>query len=271
MGLVHNKIQKIQKISRNVPIANRIVLGLVLLLGIAASPIGSACELKVGWEPWPPYTFEAANGQISGLDSDLLSAIAAEMDCTLSWVQATWKRSLQRVESGEIDALMSAVFTEERAVWALYSNAYRQAANHLVVGKDFQGKYNSLKTFLDAGNKLGIVREYAYGERVMAMIGSDPYKNQIRDTMAANANMIRVASGRVDGVLMDAYVASSLKRELGVSDKIAATSIEVSSHDLHILFSKASVDPGIVDNFNAVLARLKTNGSLQKLFDKYSQ
>jgi ABC-type amino acid transport substrate-binding protein len=52
---------------------------------------------------------------------------------------------------------------------------------------------------------------------------------------------------------------------------MAASSIAVSRHDLHVLFSKASIDQRTVENFNTVLDRLKDDGILQKLIDKYSQ
>jgi polar amino acid transport system substrate-binding protein len=247
------------------------LFGLLLLVFIAVSPATTACELKIAWEPWPPYQQETDAGEVSGLDGDLLGAIVGEMDCTITWVQSTWKRSLQGVESGEISAVMSAIRTEDRAAWGRYSDVYRQSANHLVLGNDLEGQYDSLEDFLAAGNKLGIVKEYNYGNQVMALIADDQYKMQIRDTLAADANMKRVASGRVDGVLMDVFVASNLKREMSLADKIAASSIEVSSEDLHVLFSKASVDQQTVDDFNSVLARLRAEGALQILFDQYSQ
>ena len=250
---------------------NRKFLGLLLLVFSISSPLASACELKITWEPWPPFEIETADGQVSGLEGDLLTAIVGEMDCTITWVQATWKRSLQDAESGKIDAVLSASYTEERAVWGRFSDVYRQSINHLVMGKDLGGRYGSLEAFLDAGKKLGIVKEYYYGEQVMALITAGQYRKQIYDTLAAEANMKKVASGRVDGALMDSFVASNLKQEMDVADKIAATSIEVSSEDLHVLFSKASVDQQTVDDFNNVLARLKADGTLKKLFDQYSQ
>ena len=241
----------------------------ILLFFCLLGPLANACELTVGWEPWPPFEFETADGQVSGLDGDLLATIAGEMNCTLTWVQTTWKRSLAAVESGEINLVMSASHTAERAVWGIYSESYRQSANHLVLGRDLQGKFDSLEAFLTDGKKLGIVKDYFYGEKVMEIIGADQYRKQVRDTLAANGNMKRLASGRVDGILMDAFVAKSLKRELGVEDKIAADSIEVSSHDLFVLFSKSSVEQQTVDEFNAVLARLKADGTIQRLFDQY--
>lgn len=255
---------------KNPKLYKRHFFGLMLLL-LAASPITSACELNVAWEPWPPYEFATANGEVSGLDGDLLMAIVGEMDCTVTWVQKTWKRSLAGLESGEVSLVMSASHTEERAVWGRYSDVYRQSSNHLVLGKELQGQFASLEAFLDAGKKLGIVKDYYYGEEVLALISAEKYKKQVFDTLAANANMKKVASGRVDGILMDSFVASSLKREMGIVDKIAADSIEVSSHDLFVLFSKASVDQQTVDEFNKVLDRLKADGTIEQLLDKYSR
>ena len=60
---------------------NRKFLGLLLLLVFSIlSPLASACELKITWEPWPPFEIETADGQVSGLEGDLLTVIVGEMD-----------------------------------------------------------------------------------------------------------------------------------------------------------------------------------------------
>lgn len=252
---------------------NRRVL-LSCLLAIFCLPMmtaATACELIVGWEPWPPYQFEGDDGQITGLDGDLINAITTEMGCTLTWAQTTWKRQLAGVESGEYNAVMSASHTDERAVWGNFSDVYRQSANHLVLAKKLEGQFDSLESFLAAGKKLGVMKDYHYGDEVMVLLGSDQYRKQVQDTLAANANIKKLSSGRVDGILMDVFVISSLKREMGVADKLAAGSIEVSTDGLHVLFSKVSVDQPTLDRFNAVLSRLKADGTIQKIVDRYSQ
>jgi polar amino acid transport system substrate-binding protein len=243
----------------------------MLIYFLGASTTLAACELIVGWEPWPPYQFANDEGQLTGVDGDLITAIGTEMGCKLSWVETTWKRQLAGIESGEISAVMSASHTPERAVFGRFSEIYRQSANHLVVSKALEGQYDSLEAFLDAGKKLGVMKDYHYGDEVMALLGRDQYGRQVQDTILSEANLRKLASGRIDGVLMDAFVISSLKREMGVADKLASSSIEVSTDGLHMLFSKVSVDQQTLDNFNTVLSRLQADGSIQKIIDQYSK
>lgn len=154
---------------------------------------------------------------------------------------------------------------------AIISAVFRQATNYLVLSKGLEGQYKTLDAFLGAGKKLGVVKEYFYGKQVMALITSKAFKKQIRDSLSAEANMKRVVSGRIDGALVDALVAGNLKRQMNAADKVAADLIVVSSENLHVLFSKASVEQQTVDDFNTVLARLEANGTLQKISDRYLQ
>ncbi|MDX1569210.1 MAG: transporter substrate-binding domain-containing protein [Xanthomonadales bacterium] len=245
------------------------LFGMVLLL-VGSAAVGQ-CQLSVGWEPWPPYQFEAEDGSISGLDGDLMNAIMAEMPCEAEWMAATWKRQLERLQSGKLGAALGASYTPARAEWGRFSEPYRQAVNHLVVTPELDGQFDSLEAFLAAGHKLGVMKDYHYGDDVMATLANAAYSAQIEPTQASEANMLKLTSGRVDGILMDAFVAANLKHEMGVEDKVAAQAIAVSTDDIYALFSKASVDAATVERFNAVLAKLKADGTIQEIIGRYMQ
>jgi polar amino acid transport system substrate-binding protein len=237
---------------------------------LANQTVLAACEMSVGWEPWPPYQLLDESGDVSGVDGDLVSAIMSEMGCTVTWVEASWNQQLQSVESGSLDAAIGASRTPEREVWGLFSEAYRQSANNLVVTTDLAGQHASLEAFLEDGKILGVMLEYHYGDDVMALIGQQEYHSQIQETTANEANMKMLARGRLDGILMDKFVASTMRREMGVDDKVSSASIEVSADPIHMLFSKVSVSAETVGEFNGVLARLQADGTIQAILDKYS-
>ena len=46
----------------------------------AAPPDEAPCVLKMGWDPWEPYQYEIADGQVFGLDVDLLTAVVRNAD-----------------------------------------------------------------------------------------------------------------------------------------------------------------------------------------------
>ena len=248
-------------------------IAVVLFAGLnMASPHGHAqCQLTVGWEPWPPYQYQSEDGTVVGLDADLMRAIADEMPCELEWVPATWKRQLERMKSGKQDAAVGASYTEDRTSWGRYSGTFRESVNHLVVAAALDGRYDSLEAFLSAGHTLGFMQDYHYGPEVMALLQSEAYADQLEATVATEANLLKLATGRVDGILMDAFVAASLKRGLDSAKaaRVGDQSIAVSGDDLHVLFSRASVSEDTADRFDAVLERLKADGTIQAIVDRY--
>lgn len=264
-SLVHAG-SRFEELTRALPAHGRRALAALMMLAAGAA---TACELAVGWEPWPPYQFEAEEGSISGLDGDLMNAIMAEMPCEASWVAATWKRQLEHLEAGKLDAALGASYTEARAAWGRFSESYRQAVNQLVVRSDLGGQYGSLQQFLAAGHKLGVMKDYHYGENAMALVADAAYADQIEVTVASEANILKLTSERVDGILMDAFVAAHLIREMDVADKVASETIEVSTDDIYALFSRASVDADTVARFNAVLADLKADGTIEEIIARY--
>lgn len=241
------------------------------LATLVAGNAHAQCELSVGWEPWPPYQFDDGQGGVTGVDGDLVSAILSEMDCSIQWVESSWNRQLKSVEAGELDAVIGASLTEERTAWGTFSEVYRRAANQLVVSREEAGRYPSLAAFLADGRILGVMREYHYGDEVMGLLAREEYRNQIQATTNAEANLQLLARGRIHGLLMDRFVAAHLIDKLELSEKIVPNALEVSADDLHVLFSKSSVDAADVARFNTVLARLKGDGTIQGIIDTYAK
>ena len=67
----------------------------------APAPSPPSCELVMGWDPWEPYQYEIAGGQVFGLDVDLVTAVAADAGCDISFRKDSWRELLQQLEAEE--------------------------------------------------------------------------------------------------------------------------------------------------------------------------
>ena len=75
----------------------------------------------------------------------------------------------------------------------------------------------------------------------------------------------------IDGMIEDSFVARSMLRRKGLEQQIGRHSIELSSGDVFVMFSKKSVTSQQVGAFNEALTAIAKNGKYQEILDKYQQ
>ncbi|MEO6277028.1 transporter substrate-binding domain-containing protein [Roseateles sp.] len=86
---------------------------LITLLMCAPLLAAAACARpwRVPFEDWRPYSFVDEKGRHTGLETELLAAVAREMDCTVEYVRDLPRnRRLPMLASGELDLLVAASY-----------------------------------------------------------------------------------------------------------------------------------------------------------------
>lgn len=253
------------------PFALARIKGLVAALALSFSGASWAnCQLSVGWEPWEPYQFKKGD-EVTGLDNDLVRAMADEAGCTLTFVQAPWKRQLEDIQRGKLDMTSAASHNAEREAFAYFSEPYRDETMVLLVRNGEAGKYE-FSRFMDmvpAGFKLGVTRDYYYGEDFKEAMGKREFAILVSDVTADLQNFKKLEAGRIDGVLSDRFVSADIIRNNGLQGKFEVHPMLVTSSGVHLIFSKQSVNTEIVERFNKALAAIKANGTYDRILNKY--
>ena len=238
-----------------------------------SSPVmaSDVCDepLKIGYEEFFPFEGKE-NSEMVGINIDIQEKISRKIGCNIVWVESPWKRLLRSVENGEIDIANTASINPKREKYANFSIPYLPYEAILFVGEGSKNTANSLKSYLDEGHSLAIVREYDYGEETMSLIEKKEYKEQINVTNAPELSVRIVAAGRVDATIGNRYTLSHTAQENGVRDKITATNTVVQSSPIHFMFSKKSVPQKVIDAYNEAIVDLKAEGAIQVIVDKYT-
>ncbi len=89
---------------------------------------GASCSKPVvtAVGPFPPYVYQDAQRQWSGIDIDMAQAIFQEAGCTLAFATSMpATRYITLFELGKVDMMLGASDTEERRRMARFSSAYR--------------------------------------------------------------------------------------------------------------------------------------------------
>jgi polar amino acid transport system substrate-binding protein len=243
-------------------------VALVPLQALAADP----CTLRVGWEPYAPYTFADDEGEATGADIDLIKAIADEIGCSIGLIELPWARIVKEVEQGTLDVSTSTSWTPEREQWALFSKPYRETEIAIYVRRGEIPRF-ALQELADVPAqqlRLGVIVDYYYGE-ALAEAASDPaFAAWIDGAPDYTTNIRKLVSGRIDGFLVEdiAVMEAELER-IGMSGRVERYPLRIPGEKLRFMFSRKTVEPGMVAQVDATVAQMRADGRLDAITAKY--
>lgn len=232
-------------------------------------PVDESCMLTMGFDPWEPYHFEAADGVIRGIDVELVQAMAAETGCGVDFVEDQWVDLLSQLRDGEIDLLAGATPIAERESYAWFSIPYRAEQFELYVASDAELPAREFSALLDQGFRMGLTYGYIYGEPLSSAQNNEAFADQFVYASVADVNFTNLADGRVNGFVEDPFVTAAIIRRHGWHDQVRATGVMITNQPVSMMLSKATVSAEQVDMFNNALAELKQSGKDQEIFKRY--
>lgn len=231
------------------------------------------CSLSLGYDVWEPYQYVEVSGKVVGLDIELVTAVVEEMGCEVNYIQGTWVKSLEELRKGEVDMLLGASKTEAREQFALFSDAYRMEEFSLYVrkGDEKHSAYQSIEEFIDNRSSIGIVEGYYYGPSVSIMLDGSATSKLFVSSIIGELNVARLLDQDIDGYLEDSFIGNSILRRKGLSEYIVAHGYTIQTGDIYVMFSKESVSPEQVANFNVALAKVKNSAEYAEMMKRYGR
>ena len=249
-----------------------LLVGMILAASVPGRVAEAACELRVGWEPYAPYTYSDEEGELTGADIELIRALAGEVGCTLEFAELPWARILREVEHGTLDVSTSTSWTPERTQWAWFSEPYRETEMAIYVRRGEVGRFD-LKRLADIAEqefRLGVITDYYYGDEYQALTADPRYHPWIDGATDYATNIRKLSSGRIDGYLVEdvAVMAAELAR-LGLTGQVERYPLPIKGEQLRFMFSRKTVDAGLVAALDAALERMRADGRLVAIMSKY--
>ena len=247
-------------------------LSLSLLFGLWA-PMAFAKALcpepiEVGYDNWPPYHYYEPDSpqQVRGYAVEVLTAVLTAMHCKVNYVELPWKRVLHEMEFGGIDMAMEANINDERARYAWFSDSYNPGRTLLWVSKGSHYPEQDLASWLAKGYSLGVTKEYFYGDEVMSLLGR--YAKQV-SAVSDKQNYEKLARRRIDGFLGDMLATPSALNKEGLSSQFVAHPMVVYESPSFFMFSKRSISPQFLQQFNQRLAAFKETDAYDIIWQRY--
>ncbi|HXV83744.1 MAG TPA: transporter substrate-binding domain-containing protein [Candidatus Binatia bacterium] len=234
--------------------------------------------LKCGWYPWDPYQYLFVRQDVkrlTGLDVQLVRAVFAQMGYEVTYEEVSWKQHQLDVQNGVRDIAAGAFKNPERAEYAYFSVPYRKETDVLYIRKGEASRYpfrdvrELLQRFQEKSFRLGVINGFYYGPDIMQFI-NDPANTQRIVTVPDDvANFENLLSHRIDGFIVDRLVGSTLAWRYGWQLAVEELSPPVYSEDIHVLFSKKTTNPEMVEAFNRSLEELKRDGQYARIVREY--
>ncbi|MBX2805960.1 MAG: transporter substrate-binding domain-containing protein [Hyphomicrobiales bacterium] len=241
--------------------------------------------LTGGWSAWPPFSYvDTVRGvqQWHGLDVELLNAVAKEAGYRIEADAVAWDQHLRDIETGRRDIAVGASRTPQRETYAMFSIPLRYETMVLVVprGKSASLPANTPEELVakirQTGFRLGVGQGATYSSKAVQTFLANPENSDqivsIRPTPPANVLehdlLEALLDGRIDGYLSDRITTGQVILAKDAMGQVEPHPVKVRG-PLHLMFSKAAVEPEVVERFNQAIRRMRTNGAERELNEKY--
>ena len=244
-----------------------LALTLALVLCLAFAGCGAEKEVAdyviATDKGFSPFEFQDKDGNIVGIDMDILAAIAEDQGFTYDLQYIGWDAAIAACQAGQADAMIAgASITEERKAsgWT-FSDGYYDATQGMAVAID-----STITSFEDMKGKKVAVKNGTMSNQYAESI-KDQYGFEVV-TFATSPDMYQaVMGGQVDACLDDTPI---LKYNIKIGELemkfVEGTENEPAQYGFAI-FDSAKQE--LVDKFNAGLKNIKANGKYDEIIAKY--
>ncbi|MFO7696276.1 MAG: transporter substrate-binding domain-containing protein, partial [Anaerolineae bacterium] len=211
---------------------------------------------------FPPMEFVDENKNIAGFDIDLLNAIAEAMGFKVEWKNTAWDGIFAGLESGEYDAIMSAVtIRDDRVEKYDFTEPYINSGQAIVVMADdteIMGEADLVGRKI--GAQIGTTGAFAVEEIENATLSE-------YDTI--DLALLDLVGGQVEAVVVDVPVAA----DYALASEQFAGKLKIVGDPITDELYGALVNKGenaeFVTLFNEGLAKVRASGQYDEIYTKW--
>ena len=218
-------------------------------------------KLVVGITDYAPMDYKDDNGNWTGFDAEFAQLFAKELgvECEF-YVIADWGKKFMELETKQIDAVWNGMtITEEAQLNSNVSAPYVVNAQVVVMKADVVAGYADAASL--KGLTIAVENGSAGQDAASAIEGATIVP--LQDQAAA---LMEVKAGTADACVIDITMAYAMTGE-GTNYADLTAGISLTEEFYGVSFRK---DSDVTAVFNDFMAKLKTDGTLQALADKYN-
>ncbi|MFL2029225.1 amino acid ABC transporter substrate-binding protein/permease [Loigolactobacillus zhaoyuanensis] len=209
---------------------------------------------------YAPFDFQGANGQYTGIDIDLIKAIAKAENIKIQLKPVGFNAAVQAVEANQMDGVIAGMtITNERKQQFDFSDPYYYAGEVMAVTKD-----SKIKSFKDLRGKHVALKVGTQGAAYAKSI-QKKYGFTITEFDQSNDMYNDVVTGNSAAAFED-YPVMAYGIQNGIDLKIVTKPAAGGNYAFAV---KKGENPELLTKFNKGLKTLKKNGQYDKIIAKY--
>ena len=206
---------------------------------------------------FPPYEYREGN-KIVGIDAEIIEAIAADLGYTLEWQDMKFDSLISALASNKVDIVIAGMtVTEDRKESVDFTDTYTAAVQSIIVKKG--GNITNLD---DVEGKLIGVQQGTTGD----IYASDDYGNDKVQRFNEGADAVQaLLNGKIDCVIIDDQVAKNFVD----THKTALELLDTAYTEEEYAMAVKKGNTQLLNQVNKSIKKLKDNGTLRRIIDKY--
>lgn len=231
--------------------------------GSANAPAGPKKFVVATDKGFSPFEFEDAEGNIVGIDMEILAAVAEDQGFTYDLQYIGWDAAIAACQAGQADGMIAgASITDERKAngW-IFSEGYYNATQGMAVAAD-----SDIKGFEDLAGKNVVVKNGTMSDQYATTL-SEKYGFTVTRVATSPDMYQSVMGGQAVACFDDTPILKySIKAGELTMKFVEGTENEPAAYGFAIFNADKQE---LVDLFNAGLANIKANGKYDEIIAKY--
>ena len=217
----------------------------------------------MGSDTYPPYIYLNNDGVPAGIDVEIATEAFRRMGYAAQFEPIDWEQKTNLVESGTIDCIWGCFSMDGREEIYRWAGPYMVSRQVVAVDAD-----SSIRTLGDLAGKTVAVQSTGKPEEIF-LSGSDPRTPQAVDVFSIEDRSVQyamLACGYVDAIAAHETAILQYMKDNFVEFRILEEPLLVTG--LGIAFAKND-SRGLDSQLNAVLAQMRTDGTLEQILGRY--
>ncbi len=218
-------------------------------------------KMTIGYTVYEPMNYTDADGNFTGFDTELATAVCEKLGVEPDFVEINWDTKIVELDAKSIDCIWNGMtLTDDILANTACTKAYAKNAQVVVMKAD--ADYTSTA---DLVGKTVVAEAGSAGESAIQDDESLSQADYVSKSVQTDC-LMEVAAGTADAAVLDLTLATAMIGE-GTDYANLAIKDELNAEEYGVAFRKGS---DVAEAVNAAFDELKSDGTMQKLADKYS-
>ena len=217
-------------------------------------------SMVIGYTVYEPMNYTDADGNFTGFDTELATAVCAKLGVEPEFVEINWDTKVVELDAKSIDCIWNGMtLTDDIMANTATTCAYAKNAQVVVIkdGTDYTST-------ADLVGKTVVAEAGSAGEAAIEGDENLAQADYVSKSVQTDC-LMEVAAGTADAAVLDLTLANAM---IGAGTDYAGLKIvdELNAEEYGVAFRKGSDAAAAVD---AAFDELKADGTMQALADKY--